>query len=87
MTVATKTVDIHTAQTTLFALLAEVEQGEQVVIARNGKPIAQLTRIEPTPRRQPGLLRTLPAWRDFTFDPMVFSPLTDEELAAEGWPV
>ncbi len=82
-----KTVNIHQAKTTLSALLAEVEEGEQVVIARNGKPIAQLTRIEPTPRRQPGLLRTLPAWRDFTFDPSVFSPLTDEELAAEGWPV
>jgi prevent-host-death family protein len=82
-----KTVNIHEAKTTLSALLAEVEEGEQVVIARNGKPIAQLTRIEPTPRRQPGLLRTLPGWRDFAFDPAVFAPLTDEELAAEGWPV
>jgi prevent-host-death family protein len=82
-----KTVNIHEAKTTLSALLAAVEEGEQVVIARNGKPIAQLTRIDPTPRRQPGLLRTLPAWRDFIFDPSVFAPLTDEELAAEGWPV
>ena len=82
-----KTVNIHEAKTTLSALLAEVEEGEQVVIARNGKPIAQLTRIEPTPRRQRGLLRTLPGWRDFTFDPSVFAPLTEEELAAEGWPV
>jgi prevent-host-death family protein len=81
-----KTVNIHEAKTTLSALLAAVEEGEQVVIARNGKPIAQLTRIEPTPRRQPGLLRALPGWRDFTFDPSVFAPLSDEELAAEGWP-
>lgn len=80
-------VNIHEAKTTLSALLAEVEEGEQVIIARNGKPIAQLIRIEPTPRRQPGLLRALPAWRDFTFDPSVFAPLTDEELAAEGWSV
>ena len=58
-----------------------------MIIARNGKPIAQLTRIEPTPRRQPGLLRALPAWRNFTFDPSVFAPLTDEELAEKGWPV
>jgi prevent-host-death family protein len=82
-----KTVSIHEAKTTLSALLAEVEEGEQVVIARNGKPIARLTRIEPTPRRQPGLLRTLPGWRDFAFEPSVFAPLTDNELAAEGWPV
>jgi antitoxin (DNA-binding transcriptional repressor) of toxin-antitoxin stability system len=82
-----KTVNIHEAKTTLSTLPAEVEEGEQVVIAHNGKPIAQLTRIEPTPGRQPGLLRTLPAWRGFTFDPSVFAALTDEELAAEGWPV
>jgi prevent-host-death family protein len=82
-----KTVNIHEAKTTLSALLAEVEEGEQVVIARNGKPIAQLTRIDAAPRRQQGLLRTLPAWRDFTFDPSVFAPLTNEELTEEGWPV
>jgi prevent-host-death family protein len=82
-----KTVGIHKAKTTLSALLAEVEQGEQIVITRHGKPIAQLTRIETKPQRQPGLLRALPAWRDFTFDPSVFAPLTDEELATEGWPV
>ncbi|HET6237712.1 MAG TPA: hypothetical protein VFE41_22550 [Acetobacteraceae bacterium] len=82
-----KIVNIHEAKTTLFARFAEVEEREQAVIARNGEPIAQLTRIEPTPGRQPGLLRTPPGWRDFAFDPSVFAPLTDEELAAEGWPV
>jgi prevent-host-death family protein len=84
---AVRSVDIRKAKTTLSALLAEVERGEQIVITRNGQPIAQLTRIEPTPERQPGLLRALPAWRNFTFDPSVFAPLPDEELAAEGWPV
>jgi prevent-host-death family protein len=80
-------VGIHKAKTTLSTLLAEVEQGEQIVITRNGKPIAQLIRIKPMPRRQAGLLRALSGWRDFTFDPSVFAPLTDEELAAEGWPM
>jgi hypothetical protein len=32
------------------------------------------------------MLRALPAWRDFAFDPAVFAPLTDKEMAAEGWP-
>jgi prevent-host-death family protein len=82
-----KTVDTHKARTTLSALLAEVEQGQRIVITRNGKPIARLTRIEPMPRRHAGLLRALPGWRDFTFDPSVFAPLGDEELATEGWPV
>jgi prevent-host-death family protein len=81
-----KTVDIREAETTLSTLLAEVEQGEQIVITRNGRPIVRLTRIAPTRRRQPGLLRALPAWRDFTFDPSVFAPMMDAELEAEGWP-
>jgi antitoxin (DNA-binding transcriptional repressor) of toxin-antitoxin stability system len=42
-----KTVTIHEAKTTLSALPAEVEEGEQVVNARNGKPIAQLTGSSP----------------------------------------
>jgi prevent-host-death family protein len=82
-----KTVDIREAQTTLSALLAAVEQGEVVVIARDGKPVARFTRIEPMRRRQAGLLRTLPAWRKFAFDPAVFAVLTDVESAAEGWPM
>ncbi len=44
-----KTVDIQKAKTTLSALIAEVEQGEQIIITRDGKPIAQLIRIEPKP--------------------------------------
>jgi len=44
-----KTVNIHEAKTTLSKLLEEVERGETVIIARNGKPIAELTAIhEPT---------------------------------------
>jgi prevent-host-death family protein len=85
--VALKTVGIHKAKTSLFALLAEVKQGEQIVITRHGKPIAQLTRVEPKPQRRPGLLRAVPARCDFTFGPAAFGPLTDKEFAAEGWPV
>lgn len=82
-----KTVNVHEAKTTLSALLAEVEEGEQVVIARNGKPIAQLTRVETPTRRQAGVLRAMPGWQDFTLDPSVFAPMRDEELVEEGWPV
>jgi prevent-host-death family protein len=82
-----KTVNIHEAKTTLSALLAEVERGEEVVIARNGTPVARLSRIEATTSRSPGVLRNLPEWRDFRYDPAIFAAMTDEELADEGWPV
>ena len=36
------TVNVHEAKTHLSRLLAEVEAGEEVLIARSGKPIARL---------------------------------------------
>jgi prevent-host-death family protein len=49
------TVNIHEAKTHLSQLLVRVEAGEQIVIARSGKPIATLSRIEkPGARRVPG---------------------------------
>ena len=35
------TVNVHEAKTNLSRLLAQVEAGEDVVIARNGKPVAR----------------------------------------------
>lgn len=35
-------VNVHEAKTQLSALLLAVEKGEEVVIARNGAPVAQL---------------------------------------------
>ena len=81
-----KTVNVHEAKSTLSGLLAEVEAGEQVVIARNGKPVAKLVRIEPPATREPGELRRFPEWRDFHYDPAIFAPMSEEELAGEGWP-
>ena len=39
------TVNVHEAKTNLSRLLAQVEAGEDVVIARNGKPVARLVRV------------------------------------------
>lgn len=36
---------VHEAESQLLRLLELVEEGEQVVIARNGKPIAELIRV------------------------------------------
>jgi prevent-host-death family protein len=78
-------VNVHEAKSTLSALLARVEQGEEVVIARNGQPIAKLVRVVPETKRVAGAWRALPGWSDYTYDPSVFSPMSESELAAEGW--
>lgn len=43
-------VNVGQAKTDLSRLLARVEAGEEVEIARNGVPIARLVRIEPEMR-------------------------------------
>jgi prevent-host-death family protein len=55
--------NIHQAKTNLSKLIEQAEAGEEVVIARNGKPVVRLTAVEPEkksdiPRRPDGL----PAW-------------------------
>src|SRR2546430_3626799 len=48
-------VNVYEAKTQLSKLLEQVEAGEDVVIARNGKPVAKLVRADaPPPRRVPG---------------------------------
>ena len=41
------TVNVHRAKTELSKLLQRVAQGEEVVIARAGKPVARLVATEP----------------------------------------
>ncbi len=50
------TVNIHRAKTELSRLLQRVEAGEEVMIARAGRPVAKLVAARPAPRR-PGRLR------------------------------
>lgn len=47
------TVNMHEAKSRLSRLVAEVQAGEEVFIAKSGKPVAQLTRISKSvkPRR------------------------------------
>jgi prevent-host-death family protein len=49
------TVNVHEAKTHLSRLLARVEGGERIVIARAGRPVAVLSPVEERPtRRVPG---------------------------------
>ena len=51
-----RVVNIHEAKTHLSRLLALVEAGEEITIARAGRPIAVLSRAGPRPAdRVPGL--------------------------------
>lgn len=50
-----KTVNIHEAKTHLSRLLRQVAAGEEVVIARSGRPVARLVPIE---RERPRALGT-----------------------------
>ena len=54
----TRMVNVHEAKTHLSRLLEEVRQGEEVVIAKAGKPVARLVAVSEQPkRRQPGSTR------------------------------
>ena len=78
-------VNVHEAKTTLSALLARAQAGEDIIIARNGTPIARLTALPGPPRRQPGSWRADPTWAAYRFDPSQFAPMTDAELHDAGW--
>ena len=74
-------VNVHEAKTRLSQLLALVEAGEDVVIARRGEPVARLVRCKPRGRRQPDVLKG-----KVFIDDSFFDPLPEAELRAwEGW--
>jgi prevent-host-death family protein len=70
------TVNVHEAKTTLSKLLEEVERGGEVVIARNGKPVARLVPVPRKPRRPGSLKGRITMRRDFD------DPLPDDLLEA-----
>lgn len=45
-------VNIHEAKTQLSRLIAKVEQGEEVIIARAGEPVARLVRVDRSARNR-----------------------------------
>jgi prevent-host-death family protein len=73
----TITVNIHEAKTQLSRLLVRVQEGEEVVIAKAGKPQARLVPIREHCERRPGIARGA------VTEPF-FEPLPEQELAAWG---
>ena len=73
------TVNVHEAKTHLSRLLAEVEAGQEVTIARNGKPVARLVPCTSRGVRQFGSMKGNKAWEEL--GELVLQPLPEEELA------
>jgi prevent-host-death family protein len=46
-----ETVNIYEAKTRLSQLVEKAASGEDVVVSRNGKPLARITQLEPRKRR------------------------------------
>jgi prevent-host-death family protein len=46
------TINMHEAKTHFSKLVARVESGEEIIIARDGTPVARLLRIEQPPSKR-----------------------------------
>jgi antitoxin (DNA-binding transcriptional repressor) of toxin-antitoxin stability system len=69
------TVNIAQAKATLSALVNRVAAGEEIVLAKAGKPVARLTVLPAGPPRRPGVARH---W--ILDDAALVAPLDAEEL-------
>ena len=76
-----KSVNIHAAKTHLSRLLDEAAAGEEIIIARAGKPVARLVPFEMKPRKREGFgAGKGKIWISDDFD----APLPDDILRGFG---
>jgi prevent-host-death family protein len=68
--------NVHDAKTNLSRLLERVAQGEEIIIAKSGRPVAKLVRVAVEPRRPGRLKGRIRVGADFD------EPLPDEVIAA-----
>jgi prevent-host-death family protein len=66
--------NVQEAKTRLSELLARVERGEDVLIARAGRPVAHLTAVSAPPPRTFGIL-------ELDVPDSFFDPLPESEVA------
>jgi prevent-host-death family protein len=71
----TETVNIYDAKTQFSRLVDRAASGEEILIARAGKPVARLVALDAAAPRQPGLLRGL------AVPDALFAPLDGDEAA------
>jgi prevent-host-death family protein len=73
-------VNIHEAKTHLSKLLERVQNGEEIVIARSGKPVAVLAPIQEKPKEP----RKLGGWEGQVWISDDFDEFTDQDAADWG---
>jgi len=70
-------VTIHNAKTNLSQLLARVEAGEEIILARGKQPIARIVPFQPpATKREFGAMRGI-----ISVGPEFFEPMSAEDLA------
>ena len=70
-------VSVQQAKNCLSRLLAQVEAGEDVIIARRGEPVARLVPFNPPGQRKFGAMRDR-----IVIDESFHEPLPEDELKA-----
>jgi prevent-host-death family protein len=81
------TYTVEEAQEDFSRLLKEAEEGKEVVIARDGKPVARLAAVEARKEPRKGRLAGQYAGQ-FQYSDDIFKPLeTDEELREYGFDI
>ena len=73
----TEQVNVQDAKTRLSELLARVERGHEIVIARSGRPVARLIAVQPPRERDLGFMPGIHVPDSF------FEALPSDEL--ESW--
>ena len=63
-------VNVYEARARLSRLLAQVEAGEEVLIARRGNPVARLVPCKALGKRQPDVLKGKVVVPDSFFEPL-----------------
>lgn len=81
-----RTVNVHAAKTQLSQLLEEVQKGEEITIAKAGKPVARLVPmpVERPKTRALGILRDK-VWIDPTWDPVASDPDVLKAFEESDW--
>jgi prevent-host-death family protein len=74
-----RTVNIHEAKTQLSRLIARVERGERIVIARAGKPVAELRPARKALRRSRPLDDPLLRVEEYSYDGPI-GPTSNEDI-------
>ena len=70
-------VNVHDAKTRFSRLLEQAHAGQEIILAKAGKPYARLVPLDPAAgKREPGRLRGR-----IRIDEAFFIPLSDSELA------